>query len=212
MVMTRCVMAITDPRLPSPDRWIEAAVEAAAAGVDFVQLRAREVERAVVRDAASRLMEASSASGARVLINGDVALAVEVGAHGVHLPSDGGSALAARRLLEDALGRGVWVTRACHTFEDLARASVEGVDLCTWSPVFAPRSKTTPFALQGLEGLAAACRVSQVPLLALGGIDAERAPRCIEAGAAGVAVIGAVFGGGPVGEAVEALRKAIGRP
>jgi len=205
-------MAITDPALPTPERWVQAALDVVAAGVDLLQLRARTLDRATLDPIARRLLHATHTSPTRLLINTDLDLAVTVRAHGVHLPSNAPLPPDARARLEDALGHPALLSRACHTLDDLARANDEGADLCTWSPVFAPRSKRADFPLQGLDGLAAAARTSRSPLLALGGLDVQRAPACIGAGAAGVAVIGAIFGAARPADAARALMRVVHRP
>ena len=78
--------------------------------------------------------------------------------------------------------------------------------LNTFSPVFASASKPGYAPLLGVRGLAAGARtVLGLPVLALGGIVPGRARECIEVGAAGVAVMGAVMGAADPGAAVRAL-------
>ena len=90
---------------------------------------------------------------------------------------------------------GLRVGRSCHTLAELAAARCEGADRVTYSPVFATDSKPGYGPALGLDGLAAGCRaVPDLPVLALGGVGPERARACVAAGAAGVAIMGAVMG------------------
>lgn len=81
------------------------------------------------------------------------------------------------------------VGRSCHTREDLARAAAEGCDYATLSPVFVSPSKPGYGPPLGTAALAGA----PLPVFALGGIDAGNARACVDAGAHGVAVMGAVM-------------------
>lgn len=82
----------------------------------------------------------------------------------------------------------------------------DDVDYCTWSPVFAPSSKADARAPLGIEAL----RGHTTPVVALGGVDGENAAGCIEAGAVGVAVIGAVLGAAKPDDALRGLLRACG--
>jgi thiamine-phosphate pyrophosphorylase len=83
--------------------------------------------------------------------------------------------------------------RSCHRAADLERAAGEGCDYAVISPVFDTPSKPGYGPALGLGRLAELCAAVSLPVYALGGIDAERARPCREAGAAGVAVMGAVM-------------------
>jgi thiamine-phosphate pyrophosphorylase len=81
----------------------------------------------------------------------------------------------------------------------------DGVDYATWSPIFAPSSKADARPPLGLAALAG----HETPVLALGGVDADRAAACVAAGAWGVAVLGAIFGAARPDVALRALLDAL---
>jgi thiamine-phosphate pyrophosphorylase len=81
------------------------------------------------------------------------------------------------------------VGRSCHNLSDLARAAAEGCRWATLSPIFASTSKPGYGPALGPAALAGA----PLPTWALGGVDAANAGECLRAGAAGVAVMGAVM-------------------
>lgn len=87
-----------------------------------------------------------------------------------------------------------WIVgRSCHSRDDLLRAAAEGCDYATLSPIFASPSKPGYGPPLGVDALSEA----PLPVYALGGIDGSNAPLCLEAGATGVAMMGAVMRGRP---------------
>jgi len=85
-----------------------------------------------------------------------------------------------------------------------------GLDYCTFSPIWPTESKPGYGPAIGTDGLAAACAASPVPMVALGGVTGpDRALAAREAGAAGVAVMGAVMRAADPARAVRALREAL---
>ena len=85
--------------------------------------------------------------------------------------------------------RDIAVGRSCHNDKDLSRASAEGCQWATLSPIYPSRSKPGYGPPLGPAALAGA----PLPTWALGGVDAGNAAECLESGAAGVAVLGAVL-------------------
>lgn len=81
------------------------------------------------------------------------------------------------------------VGRSCHSSEELARAAAEGCDYATLSPIFASPSKPGYGPALGVDAL----RDAPLPVYALGGVDPSNARACVDAGAAGVAVMGYVM-------------------
>ncbi|GAA4253993.1 thiamine phosphate synthase [Dactylosporangium darangshiense] len=85
--------------------------------------------------------------------------------------------------------------RKCHCQEDLVAAGEDGgVDFATLSPIYPTRSKPGYGPPLGLAALGRMAQVAPVPVYALGGVDtAVRVRDCLDEGAAGVAVMGAVM-------------------
>jgi thiamine-phosphate pyrophosphorylase len=129
-----------------------------------------------------------------------------VDADGVQLPGNGLAVRDARRIIGSDRLIGV----SLHDTGELERAA--DADFVLFGPVFATESKRRFGPPQGLERLAEFVAASTVPVCAVGGITAERVPEVIAAGAAGVAVIGAVFDRGAehAALAAEELRHALG--
>lgn len=167
--------------LPPP----ELAAAAVAGGVDAIQIRMPGAEPADVREAVLAVRERVGRA-ARVLVNGDVALAADLGV-GLHLPERTGTAAieAARR----SLGPAALVGRSVHSPE--AAAASTGADYLLAGHVFPTASHPGQNPL-GLSGLARIVAAARRPVLAIGGVDPTNVAATIRAGAAGVAVISAI--------------------
>jgi thiamine-phosphate pyrophosphorylase len=167
----------------------------AGQGVDYVQLREkhREAGDLIALARAMKQIFSTNGSHARLLINSRADIAVVAGADGVHLTSRPGELTAEQvRRVFAASGSGEPVVSvSCHTVAEVQRAVAGRVDLILFGPVFEKRvAGDVVVAGVGLEALREACVIAgKTPVLALGGVTAENAEACIEAGAAGVAGI-----------------------
>jgi thiamine-phosphate pyrophosphorylase len=165
---------------------------AASAGVDYIQLReknlpARDLER-LARQAMQTIAKVPHPRTS-LLMNSRMDVALAVSAAGVHLPGNDITPLEAFDIWNrspDSSSRPV-ISVACHSPEEVAQAASKGASLALFAPMFekkdAPASQS-----QGLSALRQACR-SSIPVLALGGITVENAESCLQAGAAGLAAI-----------------------
>lgn len=193
-------MLVTDRSLCGGGEGLVAAVEAAVqGGVDAVQLREKELHCAELLPLARRIREVIDGR-ALLLVNGLLAAALDAGADGVHLPE---SAPPARRPHE-----GFLVGRSVHSLEAARRAEAEGADYLIAGPVYETRSHPgrEPAGLSLIEEVAYGARV---PVLAIGGVSAERVEEVVRAGASGVAVISAVLARPDQRAAAEALRETL---
>jgi thiamine-phosphate diphosphorylase len=102
------------------------------------------------------------------------------------------------------------VGRSCHDPREVVAAAAEGADYLTVSPVFLTPSKPGYGPALGLAGLRRLVALTDVPVYALGGVDALGAAACLEAGAAGVAVMGAVMRAEDPAEVVRRLVEEVG--
>lgn len=185
---------ITDRRQLPGGTLLDKIAEAAQAGVDYIQLRekdlsSRELE-ALAREAAKLVANART----RLLINSRSDIAIATGAAGVHLTSNDISAADARSLWPRTPIIGV----SCHSAAEARMAEAQGADFAVIAPIF---GKAAVPGI-GLTVLAEACGRAPVPehtesapnpprfpVLALGGVTLGNAAACIAAGAAGVAGI-----------------------
>jgi thiamine-phosphate pyrophosphorylase len=153
---------------------LETARRAVAAGATVVQLRVKAPTDTIVeRGAGFRRLPAT------FVVNDDVDAAIALGADGVHLGQGDDGAERARE-------HGLLLGRSVASLEE-ARAA--DADYLGAGPVWDTPSKADADPAIGLGGLRAICAAAAVPVVAIGGIDPSNAAACIEAGAAGVAVI-----------------------
>ena len=124
-----------------------------------------------------------------LLVNERLDVALASGADGVHLGYRAFGAAQARRLLGP---RGI-IGVSTHSSEEGSAGSHEGADFAVFGPVFETPSKVGRLSPRGLEGLRSAVAACAVPLLAIGGIGEAQARACVDAGAAGLACIRAIF-------------------
>jgi len=150
-------------------------------GLKLIQLREKELSREVLRSLAQRVIALAHARGAKVLLNGDAALAEEVGADGVQLTSTQLAELKERPALN-------WCAASCHDALELRRAEALGCDFALLSPVLPTRSHPGAPHL-GWENFAAIAAGSSIPVYALGGLKQEDMQSAWKHGAHGIALL-----------------------
>lgn len=198
------VQLVTGAWLDTGDlvRRVEAALRG---GLRWVQLRAKDRSARELLDAARLLAPLAASHGALLVVNDRADVALAAGAGGVHLPEAGLRAADARSLL----GPGAWIARSMHGADALGDDDARILDAVQFGPVHDTASKRAFGPPQGLDGLAAFCRAVRArggpPVIAVGGIDTARVADCRRAGAAAVAVIGAVWEAHDVEEAARAF-------
>jgi thiamine-phosphate pyrophosphorylase len=142
------------------------------------------------------LVRAALATGARVIVNDRVDVALAAGAHGVHLP-ERGVPIADARMLAAGLAIGV----SCHTVDGVRAAATAGADLIQLGPIWRTPGKGAPLGTAALAGaraaLASARTATDRPrLVAVGGVETTAQLEAARgAGADAVAAIRAVWAG-----------------
>ncbi len=184
-----CAITVDDLLLPRLSALVKAALDG---GAPFVQYRNKIAPRPLRRAQAAEMLRICRAAGARLIINDDVWLAVEIGADGAHLGRDdapGGSLAAARDALGPKRILGVSCYNELSRAEEAARA---GADYLAFGSMFTSRTKPTAVRAP-LELLGEARRQFGLPIAAIGGITLENAPQLIDAGADMLAVVSDLF-------------------
>lgn len=186
------LLVVTDrrqARAPLP----EVVAAAVAGGARWVLLREKDLPRAERAELARQLRVVLAPVGGRLVVAGPDPL----GGSAVHLAAHDPPVVGADWL----------VGRSCHNLSELTRLTTE--DYVTVSPVYASASKPGYGPALGTTGLAELCRHAGRPVLALGGIESPaQVAACRRAGAAGVAVMGAVMRATDPAAVVAALQHA----
>lgn len=181
---------------------IARATEAARCGVDYIQIREKDLPSTDLEKLARAIVERvrDANPSTRVLINSRADIALATGADGVHLRSSDVSPQDVRKIWR-AAGRdsSPVIGVSCHTGADVVAAALAQATFAVFAPVFEKARATAA----GIEALRSACQ-SELPVLALGGVTSENARLCVQAGAAGIAGI-RLFQHGVMKEVVERL-------
>jgi thiamine-phosphate pyrophosphorylase len=162
------------------------------AGIDVVQVRERDLESGALADLASELIALiPSGTTMRVVINDRLDVALAAGAAGVHLRSNSMPPSAVRSMTPP----GFLIGCSVHSPSEAAAIGADA-DYLIAGTVWESGSKPSGHRVLGIDGLAAVVRAARVPVLAIGGVTAERAADVAGAGAAGIAAIGLFVGSG----------------
>lgn len=163
-----------------------------AGGAQLIQLREKQCSPAEFFDDALAAIEFAHEHDVRIIINDRVDLAVALRADGVHLGQDDLPPREARRLL----GPDAVIGFSTHNIGQAREAAAMPVDYVAFGPIFPTRTKQDPDPVVGLDILPQIRDVvSPLPLVAIGGIDADNVASVIAAGAESAAVIRVVLVG-----------------
>ncbi|MBQ2261384.1 MAG: thiamine phosphate synthase [Loktanella sp.] len=179
------VYVITDAQAALP---VTAQILAAAkGGAALIQIRDKSASDVELAALIAAVLPEVTASGARLIVNDRVDLAISSGAHGLHIGQGDGDPAAIRARIGAAMLLGLSVEAEHH----LTRIPA-GVDYLGVGPVRATPSKADHAPPIGFDGLARIIAATQLPCYAIGGIKPEDAAAVKAAGAAGLAVVSAV--------------------
>ncbi|MDO8813077.1 MAG: Nudix family hydrolase [Gallionella sp.] len=151
------------------------------AGLRLMQLREKHLARDALRELAQRVVALAHAHDAKVLLNGDVALAQEVGTDGVQLTATQLAGLHERPTVD-------WCAASCHNAEELRLAEALGCDFVLLSPVL-PTLSHPGAPHMGWENFAAIAAGSSIPVYALGGLTRDNMQAAWQHGAHGISLL-----------------------
>jgi thiamine-phosphate pyrophosphorylase len=185
--------------------------EAALAGVDYIQLREKDLPAFELEQLAREAVIAVRKNSAttKLLINSQTDIALAVGADGVHLPAGSPLPRSCRDFWLRNCDREPLIGVSAHSVDDVRQAEADGASFAVLAPIF--EKATIDVKGIGLEVLRAACLRSsgqrhRFTVLALGGVTLSNAWACLDAGASGVAGI-RLFQQGELAETVHQLRE-----
>ena len=197
------VLADDDPRWGRDP--VEQAKQACEAGVPVIQLRTKHAPDREALAWAKAIRELTRESGTRFVVNDRFDLALLAEADAVHL---GQTDLPPSAIPEEVRAQ-LAIGRSTHTPEQLSATRDEPVDYVAFGPVFGTTSKDSAYGERGLDALRQAVDLADPrPLVAIGGITADRLDVLREAGVGGFAVISVVAADAdPVAAAKNLIRR-----
>jgi thiamine-phosphate pyrophosphorylase len=155
-------------------------------GARLVQLRAKRLGSGAFLELAEQLVALTGPYGGRLIVNDRADVARMAGAAGVHVGQEDVPAAAARAIV----GADALVGLSTHTAAQIDAALHQPISYLAVGPVFGTATKETGYAPVGLDLIRyAVAQGGTIPVVAIGGIDPQRAPEVLAAGAAAVAVI-----------------------
>ena len=182
--------------------WVQRVVDA---GVRTVQLRIKDPQHPRLRDEVRASVAAARAAGAQLFINDHWQAALEEGAYGVHL---GQEDLATADL--DAIARaGLRLGVSTHAFWEVSRAWALRPSYIACGPIHPTAAKAMPWIPQGNGNLAYWCSLLPLPVVAIAGMDTERAAQAMQCGASSVAVISGITAAASPERAIAELQQAL---
>jgi thiamine-phosphate pyrophosphorylase len=195
----RGLYAIT-PEVAEAGRLLRLVESALDGGARIVQFRVKSLARRDRLQRAQALLRLCRGRGVPLIVNDDLDLAQAIGADGVHVGREDPDPRSARERLPGAI-----IGVSCYDQPALALAAAQaGADYVGVGSVFASRTKPDA-ARAGLAALTRARRAVEIPVAAIGGINAGNAGEAVHAGADMIAVITALFDAPDVRAAARAL-------
>jgi thiamine-phosphate pyrophosphorylase len=195
---------VTDPELARGRVLTDLVVAAVRGGLTLVQLRDKHADGRALLETARALKAVLDPQGVPLIVNDRADVAHAAGA-GCHVGQSDLPAAAARAILGPDAILGISIDAASQ-----ARALDPAlVDYVAYGPFAATATKADAGGPIGADGLAAARKLTRLPLIAIGGIDAGNAAAAVRAGADGIAVVSAIMAAADPAAASRELRAAI---
>lgn len=190
---------ITNRKLCHPKPLEEVVLESLDAGISFIQLREKDLNSRDLCLIAKKIRLLTNKYKAYFLINGNINIALEVEADGVHIPDSGIPAAGVRR----SLGNNMIIGKSAHIPLSPNNNDYEYIDFVTLSPVFNPGGKDYNAETIGINGLKKNIPTIPVPVYALGGIKPNYINDLKETGVSGIAVSSAIMKATDIKKTVE---------
>lgn len=155
-------------------------------GVDLLQLRAKKFTAAEVERLARLMHPITRDGGVPLIINDHPEVAAAVESEGVHVGQDDQSVEATRRIV----GAGCFVGKSTHSVAQARAAMAEGADYIGFGPLYATGTKPDYVPI-GLQDIAEVHEFATCPVFCIGGVNPERLPEILGAGAKRVVIVSA---------------------
>lgn len=208
---------MTDRKALAGDKSLPALLDviraAAAAGVDWVQIREKDLPArelfALVKEAvalASIRPGSIRAPSIKIIVNDRLDVALAAGAAGVHLGHASAPAREVARWCRAGNAPADFLVGvSCHSLEGAQEAESAGTSYTYFGPIYETPSKIPFGKPHGAEELAQVAKAVTIPVIAIGGVNESNAAECIRAGAAGIAAIRMIQDGADTTELKNAI-------
>lgn len=196
--------AVTDNAWLGERTLAQCVAEALAGGATFVQLRDKQADGAALRAEAAELLALCRQAGVPFVVNDDVEAALAVGADGVHVGQEDMACERARALL----GPDAIIGVSTQTVEQARAAEAAGADYLGVGGVRGTATKPEAGVLTPEEFRAIVAAVD-IPVVAIGGIDAQTVPLLADLDVVGAAVVSAIFAADDIAGATRELSRII---
>lgn len=199
------VYVITDTRLSRERSIADIVVAAIAGGATCIQLREKDLPTRELYNKAKILRELTQRQGITFIVNDRLDIAMAVEADGVHLGQDDLPASTGRRILPPQMILGI----TARNLPQALQFERDGASYLGVGAVYGTETKDNTGTPIGLQGLAEIARGVRIPVVGIGGINAQRAGEVIRAGASGVAVVSAIVAAADVAAATQEIARAV---
>lgn len=194
---------VLDPGMvPDPLEAVRASIQG---GVSMVQLRWKDATDREIMEFGSELIEICGRAGVPLLINDRLDIARAIGAHGIHLGVNDLPVSIARQLSPD----GFVIGYSPDSDVQITSATGDGADYLGIGPFAATATKPDAGTALGAVEFARRRHLTDLPVVAIGGISVDNAREAVVAGADGVAVVSAILGSDDPGLAASQLLEAV---
>ena len=180
---------VTNRKKMPLDQFFELILDSIRGGVTVIQLREKNTPFEEFVEIACALKALLTPLQIPLIINDRIDVALASNADGVHLGQSDHQVKTAREIL----GKNAIIGLSIENLLQAEKALLQPIDYVAVSPVFPTLTKLDCAKHVGLEGLKSVCRISPLPVIAIGGVDASNAHLIFDAGAKGVAVVSAIF-------------------
>lgn len=189
-----------------PANVASAAAALIAGGADILQLRAKGVDPAVVKNLAPQIIRLCNEAATPFILNDYPELASELGADGVHIGQDDGEIYDVRSRITP----GLIIGRSTHSLAQARQALAEGADYIGFGPLFPTPTKAGRPAI-GLEDIFTMEQEvgSKIPAFCIGGIKPENLGEVLSAGAKRCVVVSHVLLAADIAEATRLLKASL---
>jgi len=199
------LIVITDRKKCKPKTLQEVVRKVCASGVKAIQLREKDLTASDLLTLSRKLRELTLRYHSKLIINDRLDITLLSDADGLHSPENGILPNHAKQFNKNLI-----TGKSTHSLKSALEAERNGYDYIIFGPVFRTLSKIKYGKPKGVKELERVCSRVKIPVFAVGGINPDRAKKCIEAGSYGAAVIGAVMKSGNINKTVNKFKESLG--